>query len=87
VRFVVANYVRKDGCVFYRLWSNGRCQWRFFGSETWRYYKNMAKKKPSQTTINNADAKMDKTIGVKPGSPRDLKIDKLTGAKPPKKNR
>jgi hypothetical protein len=42
-------------------------------------------KRPSQATINKADAEMDKKIGVKPGSAKDKKLDRLTGAKWPTK--
>jgi hypothetical protein len=42
-------------------------------------------KKPTQAERNRADKRMDKALGIKQGSKRDLKIDKLTGAQPPKK--
>lgn len=45
----------------------------------------MPKKRLTQTQVNKADSQMDKKLGIKPGSKLDRKIDKLDGAKPPKK--
>ncbi len=42
-------------------------------------------KRPTQAERNRADKVMDRKLGIKQGSKKDLKIDKLTGAKPPKK--
>lgn len=42
-------------------------------------------KNPTQAEKNRADYAMDKKLGIKQGSKKDLKIDKLTGAQPPKK--